>query len=126
MRASITWSVLVLSVSVASPQIAGAQDAKRLFFEADMVRHALEGQAGPFCVLANQFKRKEAVAWRIRVLDQTGQHMDDKTLKSVVVELSDGQKLNAKFGGPDSEVRIIMLHPRLRTSESKDTSNLLI
>jgi hypothetical protein len=99
MRASITWSVLVLSVSVASAQIASAQEAKRLFFEADMVRHAVEGQAGPFCVLANQFKRKEAVAWRIRVLDQTGQQMDDKTLKSVVVELSDGQKLNAKFGG---------------------------
>src|SRR5262245_52107587 len=54
MRSSITWSVLVLSVSIASTQTAGAQDAKRLFFEADMVRHALEGQAGPFCVLTNQ------------------------------------------------------------------------
>jgi hypothetical protein len=60
---------------------------------------ALEGQAGPFCVLANQFKRKEAVAWRIRVLDQTGAQADDKVLKSVVVELSDGQKIPAKFGG---------------------------
>lgn len=99
MRTSITWCVLVLSASVGSTQIATAQEAKRLFFEADMVRHALEDQAGPFCVLANQFKRKEAVAWRIRVLDQTGQQMDDMTLKSVVVELSDGQKLNAKFGG---------------------------
>ena len=65
MRTSITWCVLVLSASVGSTQIATAQEAKRLFFEADMVRHALEGQAGPFCVLANQFKRKEAVAWRI-------------------------------------------------------------
>ena len=27
---------------------------------------------------------------------------------------------------PDSEVRIIVRHPRLRTSELKDTSNLLI
>jgi hypothetical protein len=27
---------------------------------------------------------------------------------------------------PNSEVRIIVLHARLRTSESKDTSNLLI
>jgi len=27
---------------------------------------------------------------------------------------------------PDSEVRIIVRHARLRTSESKDTSNLLI
>jgi len=49
-------------------------------------------------VLANQFKRKEAVAWRIRVLDSTGQQMDDKGLKSVIVELSDGQKLTTKFG----------------------------
>ena len=48
----------------------------------DMVRHALEGQAGPFCVLANQFKRKEAVAWRIRVLDQTGAQADDKMLRA--------------------------------------------
>ena len=66
MRTSIRWCVLVLSASVGSTQIATAQEAKRLFFEADMVRHALEGQAGPFCVLANQFKRNEAVAWRIR------------------------------------------------------------
>jgi hypothetical protein len=56
------------------------------------------GQAGPFCVLASQFKRKEAVAWRIRVLDSSGQQMGDKELKSVVVELSDGQKLKTKFG----------------------------
>src|SRR5262245_7972261 len=27
---------------------------------------------------------------------------------------------------PDSEVRIILRHPHLRTAESKDTSNLLI
>src|SRR5882757_11476587 len=96
-----TLSALALSVAcLASTQPADAQNTTRLlFFEGDMVRHALEGQAGPFCVLANQFKRKEAVAWRIRILDQTGQQMDDMTLKSVVVELSDGQKLNAKFGG---------------------------
>src|SRR5215467_221026 len=100
MRTLTIVSVLALSgAGLASIQSAGAQEAKRLFFEGDMVRHALEGQAGPFCVLANQFKRKEAVAWRIRVLDQTGQQMDDKTLKSVVVELSDGQKIPAKWGG---------------------------
>jgi hypothetical protein len=99
MRRPITFSILVLSVGLGTAQVASAQDAKRLFFEADMVRHAQEGQAGPFCVLANQFKRKEAVAWRIRVLDQAGQQMDDKKLKDVVVELSDGQKIPAKFGG---------------------------
>src|SRR5882762_4421937 len=75
-----------------------AQEAKKLFFEGDLVRHPLENQKGPFCVLTNQFKRKEAVAWRIRVLDATGAVADDKALKSVVVELGDGQKLPALYG----------------------------
>ena len=43
--------------------------------------------------------RKEEVAWRIRVQDVTGQELDDKGLKSIVVELSDGQKFPARFGG---------------------------
>src|SRR5712692_867882 len=92
---ALAWSVACLALTPP----ANAQNATRLlFFEGDMVRHALEGQAGPFCVLANQFKRKEAVAWRIRVLDQAGAQMDDKGLKSVVVELSDGRKLPTKYG----------------------------
>ena len=92
-------SVLVLSVACLAAIDAASAQGRKLFFEGDMVRHALEGQAGPFCVLANQFKRKEAVAWRIRVFDQTGAQADDKVLKSVVVELSDGQKIPARFGG---------------------------
>lgn len=75
-----------------------AEQAKKLFFEGDLVRHPVENQAGPFCVLTNQFKRKEAVAWRIRVLDSNGDAADDKLLKSVVVELGDGQKLPAHYG----------------------------
>jgi hypothetical protein len=96
-----TIPVLALSlVGIAlAPAAASAQDAgKKLFFEGDMVRSGQPGQAGPFCVLANQFKRKEAVAWRIRVLDSSGEQIDDKNLKSVIVELSDGQKLTTKFG----------------------------
>jgi hypothetical protein len=46
----------------------------------------------------NQFKRLEKVVWRIRILDQAGQALDAKGLKSLVVELPDGQKLDAKFG----------------------------
>src|ERR1700732_2852028 len=61
-------------------------------------RHTLENQKGPFCVLTSQFKRKEAVAWRIRVLDSAGDVADDKVLKSVVVELGDGQKIPARYG----------------------------
>jgi hypothetical protein len=75
-----------------------AQEAKRLFFEGDIVSHALEGQAGPFCVLKNQYKRNEAVAWRIRVLDQTGAVADEKVLKSVVVILGNGQLIPTKYG----------------------------
>ena len=93
---------LVLSVALfglaEAANAQGAAGAPRLFFEADMVRAAQQGAPGPFCVLNNQFKRKEAVAWRIRVLDHTGKQVDDKGLKSLVVELSDGQKLPAKFG----------------------------
>jgi hypothetical protein len=99
MRQSINLFALTLSVAaLATFDAANAQTAKKLFFEGDMVRSNQPNQGGPFCVLANQFKRKEAVAWRIRVLDQTGAQMDDKGLKSLVVELSDGQKLTTKFG----------------------------
>ena len=90
----IALSVAVLIFAHTAP----TQQAKRLFFEGDLVRHALENQAGPFCVLTSQFKRKEAVAWRIRVLDSGGDAADDKVLKSVVVELGDGQKLPAHYG----------------------------
>jgi len=71
---------------------------RKLFFEGDIVRHALPGQQGPFCVLANQFKRKEAIAWRIRVLMPNGETADDKQIKGVVVELGNGQKVAAHFG----------------------------
>jgi hypothetical protein len=75
-----------------------AQQAKKLFFEGDIVRHALPDQAGPFCVLANQFKRKEAVAWRIRVLEPSGNIADNTVLKSVVVLLGNGQRVPAHYG----------------------------
>jgi len=77
---------------------AQAQEAKRLSFEGDIVRGAQQGAPGPFCVLNNQFKRLEKVVWRVRILDQAGKSLDEKGLKSVVVELPDGQKLDARFG----------------------------
>ena len=77
---------------------AQAQEAKKLFFEGDLVRGAQPGAPGPACVLNNQFKRLEKVVWRIRVRDQAGQPLDDKGLKGVAVELPDGQKLNARYG----------------------------
>jgi hypothetical protein len=92
------FGVLALSVaSAAWTEAAYAQGAKKLFFEGDLVRGAQQGAPGPFCVLANQFKRLEKVVWRIRVLDDAGKSLDDKALKSVIVELPDGQKLSAKY-----------------------------
>ena len=89
------FPALLLAVGVAS--VAEAQSAKPLFIAADMVRGP--GGSGPGCVLSNRFMRKEEVAWRIRVQDATGRELDDKNLKSLVVELSDGQQFQAHFGG---------------------------
>src|SRR6516225_2686967 len=76
---------------------AEAESGKPLFIAADMVTGP--GGSGPICVLRSQFMRNERVAWRIRVQDATGKQLDDKGLKGVVVELSDGQKFPAHFGG---------------------------
>jgi hypothetical protein len=77
--------------------LAEAESGTPLFIAADMVRGP--GGSGPGCVLSNRLMRKEEVAWRIRVQDATGKELDDKGLKTVVVELSDGQKFPARFGG---------------------------
>ena len=97
---SVTLSALAVAVAAFgfSASAQAQQQQAKLFFENDIVRHALPGQQGPFCVLANQFKRKEAIAWRIRVLQPTGAVADDKVIKSVVVELGNGIKLPAHFG----------------------------
>jgi hypothetical protein len=102
---SMSAIALAAAVLVSAPG-AQAQEARKLFFEGDIVRHALPNQAGPFCVLVNQFKHNEAVAFRIRVLQPSGAVADDKVLKSVVVELGNGQKLPAAFkphGNPPTD-----------------------
>ncbi|HEY1361455.1 MAG TPA: hypothetical protein VGF60_04370 [Xanthobacteraceae bacterium] len=91
-------ALLAALAGIVAPQPADAQAGKRLFFEGDLVRGAQPGAPGPFCVLSNQFKRLERVVWRIRVLDAAGQSLDDQGLRSVMVELPDGQRLAAQFG----------------------------
>src|SRR5262245_35514853 len=100
---SLTFALAVSAATLALANLglagaANAQAAKKLFFEGDLVRGAQQGAPGPFCVLNNQFKHLEKVVWRIRVLDQAGQELDGKGLKSLVVELPDGQKVDAKYG----------------------------
>jgi hypothetical protein len=78
--------------------VARAQAAPKFFFEGDIVRgNTPDGATGPVCVLANQFKRRENVIFRIRVRDVTGQPLDDKALKGVVLQLMGGQTFAARF-----------------------------
>lgn len=88
---------LALFLGAGVTDLAEAQNATPLFIAADMVRDP--GGSGPGCVLTSRFMRKEGVAWRIRVQDSTGKQLDDKSLKSVIVELPDGQKFEAHFKG---------------------------
>jgi hypothetical protein len=76
--------------------VAQAQQAAKLFFEGDIERGNQPGLP-PACVLSNQFKHLEKVVWRVRVLDQNGQSLDDKGIKSLQVQLPDGQKVDARF-----------------------------
>lgn len=91
-------AVTAVALSTLGFTAAAQAQQTRLFFEGDIVRGNQDGAPGPFCVLNSQFKRLEKVVWRIRVLDQTGAALDDKALKSLVIEIPDGQKFPARFG----------------------------
>jgi hypothetical protein len=94
---TLTLSAVLLSTAVVS--LASGARAETLFVEGDIVRGVQRGAPGPGCVLNNQFKHLEKVVWRFRVKDASGKALDEKGLKSLVVELPDGQKINAVFGG---------------------------
>jgi hypothetical protein len=79
--------------------VVGSACAQDLFLDGDIVRGNQDGAPGPICVLTNQFKHLEKVVFRFRVRDQSGKLLDDKGLKSLVVELADGQKIEGHYGG---------------------------
>src|SRR5271169_2417453 len=91
--------ITALSVTVLGfGQVSAAQEAQKMFIEGDIVRgNTPNGNTGPVCVLANQFKRRENVIFRIRVRNIAGQPLDDKNIKSIVVELSDGKRYPAEY-----------------------------
>ena len=92
-------AVSAIAVSIFGfANIAQAQNAGKLFIDGDMVRGAQRGAPGPACVLNNQFKHLEKVVWRMRVRDADGKPLDDKGLKTVMVEVSNGQKVQATYG----------------------------
>ena len=95
------WLAAAALAAVGGAASAPAEAAPpRYFFEADTVRGVPPGgPTGAPCVLNSQFRQKEQVVWRVRVLDaKTGKPVDDKGLKSLVVELSDGTKVPMHYG----------------------------
>jgi hypothetical protein len=97
MSDALRFAALALAV-LGFADAAAAQEAQKLFIEGDIVRgNTPNGITGPVCVLANQFKRKENVVFRIRVRNTAGQPLDDKNIKSLVVELSDGKTYPAEY-----------------------------
>jgi len=95
---SLLVSLAILGVSATASAQSRTQPAGKLFFEGDIVAHALEGQQGPFCVLKSRYTRGEAVAWRMRVFLPDGTIADDSVLKSLVVELGSGEKIPLGYG----------------------------
>jgi hypothetical protein len=80
--------------------VGGAQAAgPAMVIQSDTVRGVQQGMTAPGCVLNNQFKHKEEIIFRIRVVDtKTGKGMDKDQLKSLMIELPDGQKFPAHYG----------------------------
>ena len=100
--------MIALSLAILGfAEISVAQEAQKLFIEGDIVRgNTPAGITGPVCVLANQFKRKENVVFRVRVRNAAGEPLDDKNIKAITVELSDGQKFQATYRSrPPANVR---------------------
>ena len=102
MRSTTLTAVLLSAAACACSTGAVAQmrtePAGRLFFEGDIVRHIVQGQIGPWCVLQSRFKRGEGIAWRLRALLPDGSVATDAALKSVVVELGSGDQIPLDYG----------------------------
>lgn len=95
-----TAAAVTLVLGSLSSGFAVAQEAPKFVFQFDTVRGAGPTAQGPGCVLNSQFKRKEAVVWRVRITDpKTGKDVDDKGLKSLQIELSNGEKVPMSFHG---------------------------
>jgi hypothetical protein len=95
---SLSLSAAAVALGVLGFANGAHAQAAKLFFEGDLIRGAQAGAPGPFCVLNNQFKHLEKVVFRFRVLDKDGKALDAAGLKTLTVELPDGQKLAAAYG----------------------------
>ncbi len=96
--AAVALTALVAGFTTSASAQLRTTPAGKLFFEGDIVKHNIMGQQGPFCVLQSQFKRGEAVAWRMRVVQPSGVVADNTVLKSLEVELGNGQRIALTYG----------------------------
>ncbi|MDX1619346.1 MAG: hypothetical protein R3320_00045 [Nitriliruptorales bacterium] len=80
----------------------GAAATTTLTVVADTVSGPLnlpeDGSQGAVCVLRSRFPRNSEIVWRARVIDGTGEELDDTALESVVVRLADGQEFEMRYG----------------------------
>lgn len=91
--------VSAVALSTAVLGFGGTAQAANLFFEGDMVRgHTQDGATGASCVLTSEYKRQESVVWRVRVLNENGDNLDDAGIESLAVVLSDGEEIAMDFG----------------------------
>lgn len=91
---------IAFALALGAAGAANAADAPTLFIRADIVRGVEKDMTAPPCVLTSQFKHKEEVVWRIRVVDaKTGEPLGANGLKSLTVVLSSGETVAAHFGG---------------------------
>jgi hypothetical protein len=99
MLSALALSVAVFGFAASADAQSRTEPAGKLFFEGDIVRHALMGQQGPFCILNNRYMRGEAVAFRQRVLKTDGTPATAADLKGVEIELGNGTKFPLHYGG---------------------------
>jgi hypothetical protein len=100
---SVAFSALLLALAVAGFSSSASAQVRteppgKLFFEGDLVRHRLDGQQGPWCVLSSRYKRGEAVAWRVRAQLPNGAVATDTEISSMVVELGSGDQVPLDYG----------------------------
>jgi hypothetical protein len=89
-------TISAVALTALGVTVAAQAQSTKLFFEGDIVVGA-PGTSDD-CVLRNQFKRNEKVVWRVRVLDASGKSLDSKALKSLEVQLPDGEKFAMRYG----------------------------
>jgi hypothetical protein len=96
----LTGLAVAIALSPLAFAEASAQDAPKYSLQFDTVRGGGPTAQGPACVLNSQFKRKEAIVWRVRITEtKTGKDVDEKALKSLHIELPNGEKVPMSYHG---------------------------